>query len=329
MPTLRLVMMGTGEFALPTFVGLCNTEHLVAALYTQPDRTGPGRHQGHANPMRQHALERGIPVFQPVQVNAPDALSQIQELHPDVLVVAAYGQILSSALLALPRLGAINVHASLLPKYRGAAPVAYAILHGESETGVSIIQILPRLDAGPILATAQTPIGALETAGELEDRLAQLAVPLIPPVLAELAAGTARPISQSDSMATRAPKLTKEMGAIDWSRSAAEIDCQVRALQPWPKAYTWVETPGKPRHRIVVLEVRPARASSDSVPPPGTVVSLETEGLGVQTGSGPVELVRVQPDGKRGMTGGDYLRGNRVQPGHRLHAAASSDPVAP
>src|SRR5262249_46016647 len=162
-------------------------------------------------------------VFQPEKVNTTEALTDLQALEPDLLVVAAYGQILSPQLLAIPRLAAINVHASLLPKYRGAAPVAYAILNGDSETGVSIIQVLPQLDAGPILAVARTPIGAQETAGELEERLARLAVDLVPGVIEQFAAGAVRPLPQTESLVTRAPKLKKQMGAIDWTSPAARI----------------------------------------------------------------------------------------------------------
>src|SRR5229473_6207370 len=176
MALLNLVMMGTGEFALPTFESLYGTPHPVVGLFTQPDRTGHGHHRSLQNPMKQLAIERGTPVFQPERVNTPEALADLRALEPDLLVVAAYGQILSPELLGIPRLGTINVHASLLPKYRGAAPVAYAILNGDAETGVSIIQVLPQLDAGPILAVIRTPIGPQETAGILEDRLAKLAV---------------------------------------------------------------------------------------------------------------------------------------------------------
>src|SRR5579872_6100428 len=178
MTALKLVMMGTGEFALPTFEALYGTPHQIVALVTQPDRTGRGHHQSRENPMKQLALARQTPVYQPEKVNAPEALDSLRAFKADLFVVAAYGQILSPELLSIPRLGAINVHASLLPKYRGAAPVAYAILNGDAETGVSIIQVLPQLDAGAIFAVARTPIGATETSGQLEDRLARLAVEL-------------------------------------------------------------------------------------------------------------------------------------------------------
>src|SRR5260370_29213589 len=205
MTTLKLVMMGTGEFALPTFETLYKTPHRVAGLVTQPDRTGRGYHRTVPNPMKQLALALTTPVFQPEKVNTPEALADLRAVEADLLVVAAYGQILSPELLAIPRLGAINVHASLLPKYRGAAPVAYAILNGDAETGVSIIQVFPQLDAGPILAVARTPIGPHETAGGLEDRLAKLAVDLLPGVIEQFVSGTLRPLAPPQALVTVAP----------------------------------------------------------------------------------------------------------------------------
>ena len=206
---LRLVMMGTGSFALPTFQGLLESEHQVTGLFTQPDRVGKGHHH-HVNPLKDAALARGVPVFQPAKVNTPEALAELRALQADVFVVAAYGQILSDELLRIPRLGAFNVHASLLPKYRGAAPIQYAVLNGETETGITIFRIEPKLDAGPILAVAETPIGSEETAGELEERLADIAVELVKGVLRDIERGTALGIPQDAAKATRAPHIRKE-----------------------------------------------------------------------------------------------------------------------
>ncbi|MGQ0635592.1 MAG: methionyl-tRNA formyltransferase [Planctomycetaceae bacterium] len=238
----------------------------------------------------------------------------------DLFVVAAYGQILSRDLLSIPRLGALNVHASLLPKYRGAAPVAYAVMNGDAETGVTIMQILPELDAGPILAVARTPIGPLETAGELEGRLAHLAAPLIPRVLDQLSAGAALPLLQEPALVTRAPKLRKEMGEIDWSRSARQIDCHVRAMQPWPNAETFLHSGGRPPQRLLILSVRAVSSpvGSDAPAPPGTTLRADRQGWLVQAGDAAVEILRVQPEGKRPMTAADYLRGRPVNFGDRL-----------
>jgi methionyl-tRNA formyltransferase len=317
MTTLRLVMMGTGEFALPTFETLYRTSHQVVGLFTQPDRTGRGHHQSLQNPMKDQALANATSVFQPEKVNTPESLANLRALEADLLVVAAYGQILSPELLGIPRLGAINVHASLLPKYRGAAPVAYAILNGDIETGVSIIQVLPQLDAGPILAVARTPIGPQETAGRLEDRLAKLAVDLVPGVIEQFAAGALRPLAQSDALVTRAPKLKKQMGEIDWTKSARAVDCQIRAMQPWPNPYTFLHSTGRPPQRLLVLSVRPLETAQNGGAP-GTPVVAERDQLLVQTGAGAVEIVQIQPEGKRPMTAGDFLRGRKITPADRF-----------
>jgi methionyl-tRNA formyltransferase len=308
-------MMGTGDFAFPTFAALYSTPHQVVGLFTQPDRTGRGHHQHPPNPLKQLALTNGTRVFQPENVNLPEALEQLRALQADVYVVAAYGQILSPELLSIPRLGAINVHASLLPKYRGASPIATAILNGEVETGVSIIQILPRLDAGPVLAVARTPIGATETAGQLEDRLAQMAVELIPPVLDQLAQGELRPLPQSEVLMTRAPKLTKAMGIIDWSKSAQQIDWHIRAMQPWPNPATYLHTSGKPALRVLILAVRPLLNESTNGIAPGIPVIANREQVVVATGAGCVEILTIQPEGKRPMPIADFLRGRPLQPG--------------
>jgi methionyl-tRNA formyltransferase len=318
---MNLVMMGTGDFAVPTFAALYHTPHRVAGLFTQPDRTGSGHHRSLQNPMKQLALEQATPVFQPEKVNVPAALADLRSLQPDLLVVAAYGQILSPELLGIPRLGTINVHASLLPKYRGAAPVAYAILHGDAETGVSIIQVLPQLDAGPILAVARTPIEPQDTAGTLEDRLAHLAVALIPEVIEQFDSGSLRPLPQNESLVTRAPKIKKPMGEIDWARRADEIDCHVRAMQPWPNPFTFLHSPGKPPQRLLVLAVKfvPEVAATDGAP--GTPISVDKIRLIVQTGTGAVEILQIQPEGKRRMSAAEFLRGRPVNAGDRFGPA--------
>lgn len=310
--SIRLVMMGTGRFALPAFLQLLDSPHQVVGLYTQPDRTGSGHHR-HVNPMKETALSRDIPVFQPANVNTAESLDELRALNADLCVVAAFGQILSADLLAIPRLGAINIHASLLPKYRGAAPIQHAIIRGETETGITIFQIDPRLDAGPMLGIERIPIGPRETYGQLEERLAALAAPLCRRIVDQLANGTTQPIKQDATQATRAPRLKKQHGAIDWSKSAAEIDCHVRGMQPWPTAYsTLVRAGGKPL-RIIVLEVEPV--ASIATAQPGDVLSTPDQGLIVRCGDGAVRITRLQPEGRREMTTNEFLRGQPVQPG--------------
>jgi methionyl-tRNA formyltransferase len=309
-------MLGTGTFALPTFRELYSSGHDVVGLVTQPDRVGRGHHH-HPHPMKEHAIIRGTPVFQPHDVNTPDALDELREFRADVFVVAAYGQILSAELLAIPRLGAINLHASLLPKYRGAAPIQYAVWKGETETGVTIFRIEPKLDAGPILGIVNTPIEPHETSGDLEPRLAELAAPLTLTVLDQLEHGTTRPQVQPTGGVTRARKLRKEQGLIDWSQSAAEIDCHIRAMQPWPMPQTYLHSPGRPAMRLLVLAIRPAGESSPAAAP-GDVLPSPAGRLFVHCGTGAIEVLRLQPAGKREMATSEFLRGHSIGPGSRL-----------
>lgn len=313
---LRLVMMGTGRFAVPTFSGLCESPHDVAGLVTQPDRSGRGHHH-HVNPMKEIALERGVAVYQPVKANSPESLQRLREFDADLFIVAAYGQILSADLLAIPRLGAINVHASLLPRHRGAAPINYAILSGDQETGITVFQIEPKLDAGPILARVLTPIGPNETAGELEERLAELAVTPTVEAVDRLENGTAKPLPQDGSLVTRAPKMTKEMGEIDWSKPSAQIDCHLRAMQPWPKPYTFLHQGEATPLRTIILGVEPT-SDFEEADTPGTVVGVSGDELRVRTGDGNVLIRRIQPAGKRAMSIDEFLRGHRVDVGDRF-----------
>ena len=314
---MRIVFLGTGDFAAPSFAALYDSAHEVAALVTQPERTGRGHHTAEVSRIKQTALDHGTPVLQPVSVNTPEALDALRALKADLFVVAAYGQILSADLLRIAPKGTINIHASLLPKYRGASPINYAIWKGERETGVTLIRVEPALDAGPILGIVRTPIGPTETAGELEERLSQLAVPLTRDVVDAIANGTVTEIPQDPAQVTRAPKLKKTQGLIDWSQTAEQIDCHIRAMQPWPNAFTFVHTAGKPPVRLLVKQIRLA-SSTKSGNAPGEVLAADSTGFVAQTGSGPVELVTVQPDGKRAMPAADFLRGNPVRPGDRL-----------
>ena len=252
---MRLVMMGTGLFAEPTLEALLAGPHPVVGLVTQPDRAvgserGSTRQTGRG--MKTIAQEHGVPVLQPESINTPEGVAALRELRPDLLVVAAYGQILSRDVLAVPPHGGINVHASLLPKYRGAAPIAWAIYHGEKQTGVTIIKMSVSLDAGDMLAQETTDIGADETAGEVEARLAPLGARLAMQVIEQIEKGTVQGRKQDPSQVTKAPKLKKENGLIDWSRSAEQVCNQIRAMQPWPTAYTYFHRPGKPPIRVII-----------------------------------------------------------------------------
>ena len=303
----RIIMLGTKDFALPTFEYLCETGHGVVALVTQPDRPQGRKQILIPSRIKEVALARGIRVEQPDDVNDPAALEMIRSLDADLLVTAAYGQILSAALLSIPNLGGINLHGSILPAYRGAAPVARAIQQGATETGVTVIRMTPRIDAGGMMAFASTPIGPDETAGEIEARLAQIGAPLVASAIAELAAGTAKILPQDRSKVTRAPKLGKDDGLIDWTRPASEIHNLVRAMQPWPMASThWLKPDGP--SRLIVHETRLTEASGE----PGRVLESTGGCLVVAAGSGAVSLVKVQLEGKKAMAAAEFLRGYQL-----------------
>jgi methionyl-tRNA formyltransferase len=321
---MRLVMMGTGTFAEPTFQALLAGKHPVVGLVTQPDRPagqerGSTRQTGRG--MKALAVERGIPVLQPESINTPDAVVELRLLQPDLLVVAAYGQILSKDVLAVAPFGGINVHASLLPKYRGAAPVAWAIYHGETRTGVTIIRMSIHLDAGDILAQEEIAIEAGETAGELEARLAGIGGRLAVQVIEQMASGPVHSIKQDKTQASKAPKLTKEHGQIDWSRPARDVCNQIRAMQPWPTAYTYWHRDGQPPLRLILYKAAwRERAATEGLAPGQIIVQPEeTSLLWVAAGSGSqVEILELQPAGKRRMAAAEFLRGHRLQPGDRL-----------
>jgi len=312
---MRIVMMGTGGFAEPTFQALLDSRHEVAGLVANPDRPS-GRERELVRGIKKIALARNVPVFQPESINSPEGVAGLREFRPELLVVAAYGQILSAEVLAVAPRGGINVHASLLPKYRGAAPIAWAIYHGETHTGVTIIRMSTALDAGDMLAQEALPILPEETAGELERRLAPLGARLALAVIDRLEQGPLVGLKQDRSLATKAPKLTKEMGLVDWGRSAEQVCRQVRAMQPWPTAYTYWHAAGKTPLRLIVVLARPVDVPSAG--PPGTVIAAPPEQLHVSAGLGTVNILRLQPAGKRVMEAAEFLRGHRMVPGDRL-----------
>jgi methionyl-tRNA formyltransferase len=316
---LRLVLVGTGPFGLPTFRSLYAGPHAILALVTAPERPWRGRGQAPMNPVRDLAARHGTPVLEPEDVNAPEAVLALRSLEADLLVVCDYGQILSAEALGSARLGGINLHSSLLPRYRGAAPINWAIFRGETETGVSVIHMTPRLDAGPVIAQARTPIDEDEPADELERRLSALGGELVPQAIAAIAAGRARPIAQDPALASKARRLRKEDGLVDWSRPARDVKNQVRAVQPWPKAYTfWHREDGPPLRLILgTVQVVPGRAGAA----PGTVLQAEGDRLVVAAGGDACLVRRVQPAGKQPQDVAAFLRGHRVRAGDRFGPA--------
>jgi len=325
MRPMRIVMMGTGTFAEPTFQALLASGHAVAGLVTQPDQS-PGRQrsstrqtgEGMANIARTH----GIAVFQPETINTPEGVRGIADFQPDLLVVAAYGQILSKDVLAVAREGGINVHASLLPKYRGAAPVAWAIYHGETQTGVTIIKMSVHLDAGDMLVQEAIDIGPEETTGEVEGRLAPLGAQLALKVIDQIAAGNARGIKQDQGQVSKAPKLTKEHGLIDWSRPAFAIVNHIRAMRPWPTAYTYCHRAEQEAIRLIIYEGAVAGGGTHAGAPGTVVVDSENASrLLVQAREESIiEVLELQPAGKRRMTASEFLRGHPLRAGARFGA---------
>lgn len=312
---MRLVMMGTGPFGAPTFRGLYGTRHAVVALVTGPLKQRRGRPIP-PGPNRRIAEEHGTPVFDPVDVNEEPSRAVLTRYGADLLVVCDYGQILSGETLATTRLGGVNLHASLLPKYRGAAPINWALYHGETETGASVIHMTPRVDAGPLIEQARTPIGLDETAVDLETRLAELGAGLVRQAIDALEAGTAQELPQDAALASKAPRLKKTDGLVDWDRPAEAIRSHVRAMEPWPKTYTFWHRPEGSPLRLILGPVSVIDAAS--LDAPGTVLQAAGDRIIVAAGDWAVALQTVQPAGKRLMPAREFLRGNRVEPGQRF-----------
>ncbi|HET6573987.1 MAG TPA: methionyl-tRNA formyltransferase [Fimbriiglobus sp.] len=324
---MRIVMLGTGTFAEPTFEALLAAKENVVGLVTQPERDtgrkgGSTRQTGKG--MARIAREAGVPVAQPESINTSEGLAQLRAFDPELLVVAAYGQILKPDVIAVPRLGAINVHASLLPKYRGASPVAHAILSGETRTGVTIIRITPGLDAGEMLAKEALDILPDETTGELEARLAPLGARLALDVVQRMKAGPVTGEKQDPAQVTKAPKLKKEDGLIDWSMSSDFIARQVRAMQPWPTAYTYFHRPGKEPMRLLIYRTgeTAGKGCYDAESPYGDLYLFDRGGFFVECGPRPsrsaIQILELQPAGKRRMTAEEFLRGYPIQDGSRF-----------
>lgn len=313
--SLRIAFFGTPEFAVPTLQTLLQSPHEVVAVVSQPDRPKGRGHKLQPTPTKMAAAESGAAVLQPERIRDDEFLRRIAEMQLDLGVVAAYGRILPERLLRLPRLGMVNVHASLLPEYRGAAPVHRAVIDGRTETGVTIMRVVRELDAGPMMATARLAIGPDETSVEIERALAQLGAPLLLSVVDALAAGVAQEIPQDDSRATLAPKIVKSEGAISWSLPSSRIHNLVRGLQPWPLVSAWIDG-----HRYLIY--RTQRTSERSGMGGGVIVVAEGGRLGVATSDGEVlDIVAIQPEGRRVMTAREFLAGHTLPVGARLQSA--------
>jgi methionyl-tRNA formyltransferase len=333
---MQIVMMGTGTFAEPTFEALIAEFGAdVVGLVTQPERDagnkrGSTRQTGKG--MAAIAQQHGVKVAQPESINTPEGLEQLRQMKPDLLVVAAYGQILSKDVLSIPSRGVINVHASLLPKYRGAAPVAYAILHGEKQTGVTIIKVTPGLDSGDMILREAIDILPDDTTGSLEARLAQLGAKLAVEAARKYQTGEpVEGVKQEPAHATKAPKIKKDFGLIDWSKDAEYICQHVRAMQPWPTAYTFLHRPDREPMRLIVNRVCQSSGNPEvepffsikfeSQPGPGSIRQCDRHGkqwLWVATSTNMIAVFELQPAGKKRMTAEEFLRGYPIVEGMRF-----------
>jgi len=309
----RAIFFGTPEFAVPTLRALADIAQVVQVV-TQPDRPKGRGMKLAPPPVKVLALELGIPVVQPTKVRTVDFAESLRALQADVAVVVAYGRILPAGVLAAPRLGCVNVHASLLPKLRGAAPIQWAIVRGERETGVCLMCMDEGLDTGPVFARRSLEIGADETSAQLAERLSALGAELLRDELPPYLAGERSAVPQVHALATLAPILRKEDGAVDWSRPAAAIHDLVRGFSPWPSAYTFLGGLRLKLHRTQLADERAGNT-------PGEVLSADREGIVVACGEGALRLLEVQAEGARRMTGGEFVAGHPVPAGSKLQSA--------
>ena len=309
---MRVVFAGTPEFAVPALRALIDTDHSVVAVYTQPDRPAGRGRKLQASPVKQTALLAGIPVEQPAHFKTPEALARLAEYQPDLMVVAAYGLLLPQTVLDLPRYGCINIHASLLPRWRGAAPIQRALLAGDQQTGISLMQMEAGLDTGPVLRTQACAIEASDSAQSLHDRLAAIGADVLLKGIQDLQQGQCIAQPQDESLATYATKLTKAEAEIDWTESAVQLDRRVRAYNPWPVAYTACQG-----HAVRLWESLVLDQSAASTMLPGLVLAESAQGLDVATGVGILRITRLQWAGSKVLSAAEFLAGRSLL-GQRL-----------
>jgi methionyl-tRNA formyltransferase len=305
--------MGTPEFAVPSLQVLLEGKDQVVGVVTQPDQPSGRGMAFHAPPVKVLAEAHHVPVFQPAKLRVPGVLEQLQAWQPDLIVVAAYGRILPTTILTLPPLGCINVHASLLPKYRGAGPIQWAIANGETETGITIMQISEQMDAGDILLQKALPIAATDTGSSLHDKLARLGAEALQEAIELLKAGRLTARQQNENEVTPAPLIQKDDGHVDWNLAAAVIERRVRAFNPWPSAYTTLN--GK-LLKIFAAQVEHSFRSSQAAP--GTIIEVTPVSVSVVTGNGVLTLLEVQLAGKKRLSAEEFLRGYHLRPGMML-----------
>ncbi|MFN2354314.1 MAG: methionyl-tRNA formyltransferase [Desulfopila sp.] len=313
----RIVFMGTPDFAVPCLEALLNSEHQVAAVVTQPDRKKGRGKKVRPPPVKDVAQTADIPVLQPTRIKTESFAEALRSYRPDVIVVVAYGRILPASILTLPPLGCINVHGSLLPRHRGAAPIQWAVLAGDQHTGVTIMQMDEGMDTGDILQTAAIELIGNETAGDLFHRLAALGAPALLDTLAALQNGTLHATPQNHDQATKAAPLTKEMGCVDWSKPAQELHRLVRGLDPWPSAYTYL---GGTRYRLFA----PSVVCKKTDAPAGTILLADDNGILVATGHDCLLIHELQPEGKKRVSAEAFLCGHTLAGGSRFKRQTTS-----
>ena len=308
---MKVIFMGTPDFSVGTLAALVEAGHEVVLAVTQPDKPkGRGKEMQYT-PVKEYALEKGIPVYQPEKVRRPECIEELKKYQADVCVVIAFGQILPKEILEMTPYGCINVHASLLPKYRGAAPIQWAIINGESISGVTTMQMDEGLDTGDMLEKVEVPLGEKITGGELHDLLAKAGAKLCVQTLEKLEKGELKPEKQGETPTAYARMLDKKLGNIDWTRPAVEIERLIRGLNPWPSAYTtWNEKTMKIWDADVVDEEKTAE--------PGTIIEVTKQTFSVQTGEGALRINELQIPGKKKMSADAFLRGYQVKTGEKL-----------
>lgn len=305
---MRILFMGTPDFAVASLRRLVEDGHEICGVFTQPDKPKNRGHKLALSPVKEYAMTQGLKVYQPLKMRDGEAMSLVESLEPELIVVAAYGKILPEEILNFPRLGSINVHSSLLPRYRGAAPINWAILNGETETGVSIMYMAKELDAGDVILQKTTAIGERENAQQLTERLAVLGAEALSETVIALGNGTASPFPQDESKQTYASMLSKEMSPIDWTRTAHQISCQVRGLIPWPCATTDVIH----GQSMKIYDVMETGETSDAAA--GTIVAAGKNGIDMACGDGKLlRIVELQAQGGKRMTASSYLLGHPIQ----------------
>lgn len=312
---MKIIYMGTPDFAVAPLEAILKAGHEVTAVVTQPDRQkGRGREVQYS-PVKECALSYGIPVLQPLKIKEKDAVEELRKYPADIFVVAAFGQLLSEEILNMPRLGCINIHASLLPAYRGAAPIQWCVINGEEKTGVTIMQMAKGMDTGDILLQKEVVLDEKETGGSLFDRLMETGAELIVEVLPKIEAGELTPVVQKEELATYAGKITKDMGNIDFVKSAVTIERLIRGLNPWPSAFT--------HYKGKILKIWEADVVSECAnaenPVPGTVIAMDKESFTLATGEGALRIRSLQPEGKKRMSCAEFMRGYEVKVGEALH----------